>query len=263
MLKLPEKTAELAHFKVKIVVPALNEQANIRGIVTNIAEQDIPCEIVIADNGSTDRTIEIVRECQVESLESYPHIKITLVNVPEKGVANARNAGARAAQEGQDSDYIIFLDADTRVEKGFIQKTIEEMAARNLDVGACTLNTTTDKAIDSILLATYNKIIILMQNISPSGVGAGMVAKPEIFEMINGFDPNMRVYEDADFAKRAARAGAKFGVLNDSKIIFSLRRVEKEGRLAMAYNYIVSGIYYYLTGKVRPGMKYNFGEFKE
>lgn len=248
--------------KIRIVVPALNEEENIRGILESIAAQNLPCEVVIADNGSTDNTVGEIQACQKEFATKHPEVSVKFVNVPQRGVANARNAGAKAFGNNQSFDYIIFLDADTRIDPGFIDKTVQEMEAKKLDTGACTLQTASDKMVDKILVSTYNQIMAITEKINPSCVGAGLVVKPAVFEAVNGFDPEMRVYEDADFIKKASKV-SNFGVLKKAKIHFSMRRLEKEGRVKTVWKYFVNGIYYYLTGKARSGMEYTFGEYKK
>lgn len=48
--------------RVSVVIPALNEEAVIETCLKSIRGQDTPCELILIDNGSTDRTIEISRE---------------------------------------------------------------------------------------------------------------------------------------------------------------------------------------------------------
>jgi glycosyltransferase involved in cell wall biosynthesis len=43
---------------VSVIIPALNEEEPIAGVVRETAATKIPAEIIVVDNGSTDRTAE-------------------------------------------------------------------------------------------------------------------------------------------------------------------------------------------------------------
>ena len=49
--------------KVSVIIPVRNEEASIRILLDNLLKQTLrPDEIIITDNGSTDRTAEIISE---------------------------------------------------------------------------------------------------------------------------------------------------------------------------------------------------------
>lgn len=86
---------------VSIVIPCLNEERTI-GIVVDKAWQalelmGVPGEVIVADNGSTDRSAEIARAHGAR-----------VIPVPEKGYGNALRGGIEAAQ----GRYVIIGDAD-------------------------------------------------------------------------------------------------------------------------------------------------------
>lgn len=85
--------------KVSIIIPALNEEGYIQSAIESALRQDYPhVEVIVVDNGSTDRTVEIVQK--------YPNVK--LIREPERGLLNAREAGRLAAK----GDIIAQMDAD-------------------------------------------------------------------------------------------------------------------------------------------------------
>lgn len=85
---------------VSAVIPSCNSARYIADAIDSVLRQDYPAlEIWVVDDGSTDRTRDIVR--------SYGD-RVRLLSQPNKGSAAARNLGVRHAQ-GQ---YIAFLDAD-------------------------------------------------------------------------------------------------------------------------------------------------------
>ncbi|MEM3399961.1 MAG: glycosyltransferase family A protein, partial [Candidatus Micrarchaeia archaeon] len=100
---------------VSIVIPAHNEERTIEGCVRSCLSQKIkPHEIIVVNDGSTDRTREIVEEIAKE----HPEVKI--LNF-ERGhsAAFARNRGAEKAT----GDVLVFIDADvTLLDEDFVEK---------------------------------------------------------------------------------------------------------------------------------------------
>lgn len=91
---------------VSVVIPAFNEASHIERCLRSLEAQD-PCprEVIVVDDGSTDRTAAIVEE-----------LGVRLIRTRHQGPALARNVGARAAS----GEILIFLDADMACEPGFI-----------------------------------------------------------------------------------------------------------------------------------------------
>ncbi len=72
-------------------------------------------EIVIVNDGSTDKR-------SLEVLDSYRNEeKIRVIDIKNKGLANARNVGAEAAK----GEFIAFLDADDKIEDTFYKRAID------------------------------------------------------------------------------------------------------------------------------------------
>ncbi len=93
--------------KISLVLPAHNEEPNIRTVVEEAAHV-LPTaftdyEIVVVNDGSKDRTLEIVQELEREN----PHVR--LVNHPvNRGYGAAVTSGFNAAT----GDFIMFMDSD-------------------------------------------------------------------------------------------------------------------------------------------------------
>lgn len=84
--------------RVSVIIPALNEEKSI-GSVLNAIPRRLVGEIIVVDNGSTDRTAEIARHCGAR-----------VVLQPERGYGAACLAGI--AEVAPDCEIVAFVDAD-------------------------------------------------------------------------------------------------------------------------------------------------------
>jgi glycosyltransferase involved in cell wall biosynthesis len=87
----------MARPRVALVIPTLNEEAAIGGVIGAVPREWVD-EIIVVDSGSTDRTIERARAAGARVL-----------TLRERGYGRACRAGAEAAE---DCDVIVFLDGD-------------------------------------------------------------------------------------------------------------------------------------------------------
>ena len=88
------------------VIPVLNGERFIEGCLKSIiAEMTAEDEITVVDNGSTDRTLEIVRSFAQVRLLEHPHMTISTL----------RNWGAATSTR----EYLAFIDADCLVCDGW------------------------------------------------------------------------------------------------------------------------------------------------
>lgn len=89
---------------VTVIVPAYNAEATLGDTIDALeAQEHPPFEIIIVDDGSTDRSSAIAREFAGGSRH-----RVTVLEQGNKGPAAARNRGVEAT----DTDIIVFLDAD-------------------------------------------------------------------------------------------------------------------------------------------------------
>src|SRR5918995_6790931 len=109
--------AEPSHsVKVSVVIPCLNEQASIHRCVTNARKalegQGWDGEVIVADNGSDDRSAELATEAGA-----------LVVHEPRRGYGSAYRAGFAAAH----GDYIVMADADLTYDFGDIPRFVSKL----------------------------------------------------------------------------------------------------------------------------------------
>jgi glycosyltransferase involved in cell wall biosynthesis len=95
---------------VSFIIPVLNGEKHIARCLTSILNQNFQggkYEIIVVDNGSTDRTQQIVRNLGV-----FVHV------VPGVTVGALRNTGARIAR----GNYLAFVDSDVEIAPHWLEK---------------------------------------------------------------------------------------------------------------------------------------------
>jgi glycosyltransferase involved in cell wall biosynthesis len=111
--------AGFAMSSVSVIIPALNEEEPIAGVVRDVAETQVPSEIIIVDNGSTDRTAQRAREAGAR-----------VVKAP-RGYGRACAAGVAALQP--ECDIVVFLDGDGSDCPEFMKQLVDPIATGTHD----------------------------------------------------------------------------------------------------------------------------------
>jgi len=103
---------------ISIIIPVKNFERTIGKTFEYLLNVDYPheaCEWVIADGGSTDKTVSLIKEWQ----QKYPFIKLVEIpNCPSPGFA--RNKALGVAQ----GEFLFFTDADCAPDKGWVKEML-------------------------------------------------------------------------------------------------------------------------------------------
>lgn len=231
---------------VTVVIPALNEAELLPGLLGALARQtQPPAQVVIADAGSTDSTRAIAEAHGAHVVDG---------GKPAAG----RNAGARMAT----SDLLLFLDADDELDDDFIASAVAEFEERGL-AAATTFVDPIERDIRNVFACeVVNMYLDVMQYVSPHAPGFCILARREVHEAIGGFDETVVLAEDHDYVQRAAQQGT-FRILRECSVRTSMRRIEKEGLVRLAFKYLYCELYVVTGRPIREvPFDYEFAAFE-
>ena len=104
---------------ISVIVPAYNEEANIKRTLDSIIDSDYPTkEIIVVDDGSTDLTYAIASRY----MQTSKHCKITVMRKQNGGKVSAINYGLLFAL----GEIIIVVDADSIIERNALKETAKQ-----------------------------------------------------------------------------------------------------------------------------------------
>ena len=104
---------------VSVIIPALNEAEPIAGVVRDVAATKIPADIIVVDNGSTDRTGDRAREAGAQVVKAL------------RGYGRACAAGVAALRP--ECDIVVFLDGDGSDCPEFMDQLVDPIIAGTHD----------------------------------------------------------------------------------------------------------------------------------
>ncbi len=197
---------------ISIVIPALNEERLLGGLLSDLENQSRPPdEVFVVDAGSDDATVAVA--------ERFPFVEVVKSTPP---VAVGRNAGGRRTS----GDVIVFLDADARLQEDFLERFVGEFRRRGYDL-ACPLYYPHEstRAVE-IFHDLFNLITRAFQNLSPSGAGTCIAVRGGLFRDSAGFDPFFK-FDDIELIRRLSE-GRRFGIVEE-KVFVSDRRYREHG----------------------------------
>ncbi|MBE0411366.1 MAG: glycosyltransferase family 2 protein, partial [Anaerolineales bacterium] len=196
---------------VSIIVPCYNEQATIRLLLKAIDSQTYPrqnLEVIIADGGSTDQTLEEISVFQSE----HPDLKVKVVDNPERIIPAGLNRAIKAAE----GELIVRLDGHSMPEPDYIALCVDALQQGCGDnVGGVWEIRPRDQSWQSRSIATaaahplgvgdaHYRVGGRPQKVDTVPFGA---FKKSIIDLIGFFDESLLTNEDYEFNTRLRKAG--------------------------------------------------------
>ncbi len=231
--------------KLSVIIPALNEEETLPALLESLDGQTfMDFETIVADADSNDATVEISERHGAHVVKG---------GMPAVG----RNAGAGTAE----GDFLIFLDADVRVPKAFLEDIYNGMQRRYADLATCETRPISNVAMDQLLFDLSNSVIRYTARTQPRAMGFCTFVTKRLFDHVGGFDETITLGEDHEFVKRASVV-RPLHFLDRPYVEVSVRRMEKEGRLGYTIKALHSDLYRNIFGEIRNNeVEYEFGDF--
>lgn len=214
-----------------IIIPTLNEEKFLPKLIGDLVKQkEKDFEIIVTDNFSKDKTKDCIKSFQKT-------LKINFVLTKQKNVAAQRNYGANKAK----GDYLVFLDADTRVNPTFLKKVKKViLKKKGLLFLPYLLPDKEYKQYKPIF--DLSNILVELSHSLPKrfSLGGSMIIEKNFFYLIGGFDDKLFIAEDHELIQRAFSWGVNSKFIKEAGTYFSLRRMKKEGQLKFFYKYFIA-----------------------
>jgi glycosyltransferase involved in cell wall biosynthesis len=204
--------------RLSVVIPSLNSVSTIGIQLEALSRQEWngSWEVIVADNGSTDGTQDIVRSCA----DRLPDLKLVDAS-DSRGAAHARNAGVKAAR----GEAIVFCDSDDEAAPGWLAAMGNALAHHDFVV-----NRMTHAGINPPWLAEtfIHPQETGVQRVAyppylPHAGGSGIGIRRHIHELVEGFDESLPCLEDTDYCFRVQLAGFPLRFVTDAVMHYRLR----------------------------------------
>jgi glycosyltransferase involved in cell wall biosynthesis len=180
---------------VSIIIPCYNGEAYLQeAIESALAQTYQPVEVIVVDDGSTDRSSEIALK--------FP---VRYIRQPNRGLTKSRNLGVGKSR----ASYVVFLDADDRLKPDAITTGIRVLAERPecaMAVGDHVFVSREGRQLaDSLkecLPASHYEALLKSNFIEMIST---VLFRRSVLEDVGGFDTRLRVAEDYELYLRIAR----------------------------------------------------------
>ena len=196
----PERHPVSAVPAASVVVAVLDGLPWLEDQLRALAVQEAPFEfeIVVADNGSTDGSLEQVAEW-ARSDHRFRMVDASAI----RGPAAARNAAVKAAK----SAALAFCDADDVVDCHWLAACIEALEGSDVVAGYFDLWSLNGRPLRAPIPAATDQLGFL-----PAGLGSNLAVRRSAFEEVGGFDESLLVGEDVDLCWHLQLAGFEFAL---------------------------------------------------
>jgi glycosyltransferase involved in cell wall biosynthesis len=209
--------------QLSIIIACLNAEDTI-GLQLSALQKQVwskPWEILFVDNGSTDRTLEIVESYRAQ----LPNLKVVDAS-HKKGSSYARNIGVKEAK----GELILFCDSDDKVHDKWVAKMGSALESFNFVAGALNLQELNEtwripdthpfgtRTAPQQCLPRYRHVRELKY--APA---ANLGVRKSTHLKIGGFDEDLIFNQDLEYCLRAQLAGYPLHFIPDAIVEYRLK----------------------------------------
>jgi glycosyltransferase involved in cell wall biosynthesis len=195
---------------ISVVIPTFNREMLLRRAISSALEQTLPIkELIVVDDGSTDRTQELLSD--IASID--PRVKVLM---RQRGGANrARNAGANLAE----GDWIAFLDSDDFWEQNKLDLQVQALQKNPAAVASFTGLKRIGHDAGKVFLPPAHPSLLDLRAANVLSTTSSAVVKASVFHEVGGFDADLPSCQDWDLWFRLRLKG-EFAVVREPLVIY-------------------------------------------
>jgi len=227
-IKPPSRNSEIPEPAplVSVLVPARNEEHNIRGCIGSLQKQDYPnFEILVLDDNSADTTAEIVR--QIAATDS--HVRLIRGDRLPEDWAGKPFACHQLAREAK-GDWLLFVDADTTHTPHMIRSTLASAIGHNASLLsgfprqlASSLPQKVAIPLMYFVIMSFLPLWWLLRSKKPRpslAIGQFLLFPKEAYWRIGGHNAvKSRIIEDVWLGVEITRSGGRHVVVNLAPVV--------------------------------------------
>ena len=225
--RLREEARPLPEGSLTVVVPAYNEEANIAACIRSLLASASPCphwQVLLVDDGSSDATAAIARATAAASTANAG--RFALLDAGPRPVGErwvGKNWACSRAMEQVQSDWVLFVDADMRLQPSTLRRALGQAAGAGVDLLSlaprlccgCLAEWMVQPIMASLLCLGF-PILAANDPAHPTAFAAGpfMLFRRTAYEAIGGHRALAgEVVEDLALARRIKAAGYRLRYL--------------------------------------------------
>lgn len=207
--------------KISVIIPAHNEEGTILNSLSSVANSNYPqsnLQIIVADDGSTDNTAQLV----IDYKKSNPKLNLEIITQQNAGKAHALNNAIRNYAIGE---LVMCLDADSSIDPNALKETAIYFSDKRVVAMAANVKIRATNTLFN-LIQQYEYIIcyqmkraLTVFNIEYIIGGIGSVFRRSALVQVGLYDTNT-ITEDIDLTMKLLQQGGKeWRVIYGAKVI--------------------------------------------
>jgi glycosyltransferase involved in cell wall biosynthesis len=208
----PEPAGGPETLDITVAINTRNRADSLHHTLASLAGSSLPAqrsvELVVVDNGSTDRTREVVEAFR------WPGVRVHYLRVDEPGVARAKNAAVRRSS----GRALLFLDDDVRVPDQWMAGMSEQILAGEVDAVGGGIRIP-DEPKPEGTTARHEEWLASTMHWEPTRqpvlVGANMAVARPVFDSVAMFNEELQHGEDTLISLQIIAAGGRLILRHD------------------------------------------------
>ena len=184
-----------APLKISIIIPTLREAERIGALLEDLRAQKycLPAEVLVVDGNSDDGIRAVV--------EKFPEVRLLVRETA--GTSAQRNLGAGYAT----GELLIFMDADNNPSPDFVARIARCYLKKPFAVACPWFVADSRHPGIRLIYFVFNCLFWLSQWRFHTGSGVCIIMPRATFLQVGGFNEELRLGEDIDLIRRAAKSG--------------------------------------------------------